>query len=152
MSKKSAGILLYRFKEGKAEVFLVHPGGPLWAKKDAGAWSVPKGEIDSDEDELSAARREFFEETGYVVDGDFIELSPVKQKSGKIVHAFALEKDVDAEKVVSNNFAMEWPPRSGKQAEFAEIDKAAWFDFETAREKINAGQVPLLNELEEKLK
>jgi predicted NUDIX family NTP pyrophosphohydrolase len=152
MSKKSAGILLYRFKDGLTEVFLVHPGGPLWAKKDAGVWSVPKGEIDNDEDELAAARREFFEETGYVVDGDFIELSPVKQKSGKIVHAFALEKDVDAEKVVSNNFAMEWPPRSGKQAEFPEIDKAGWFDFNSAREKINAGQVPLLNELEEKLK
>jgi predicted NUDIX family NTP pyrophosphohydrolase len=152
MPKKSAGILLYRFTKDILEVFLVHPGGPLWANKDAGAWSVPKGEFDEGEDILAAAQREFFEETGKEISGEFIPLAPVKQKSGKTVHAFALESDFDGSNIASNNFSMEWPPRSGLQKEFPEIDKGEWFDLVSAREKINAGQIPLLDELEEKLK
>jgi predicted NUDIX family NTP pyrophosphohydrolase len=147
MAKISAGILLYRKREGGLQVFLVHPGGPLWAKKDLGAWSVPKGEIDIGEDGLSAARREFEEETGFSVSGRFIPLSPVKLKSGKLVHAWAVEGDCDPGKVRSNTFPMEWPPKSGRRQEFPEIDRAAWFGQEEAKEKINEGQVPLIEEL-----
>lgn len=147
--KQSAGILLYRKNKNKLEVFLVHPGGPFWKKKDAGAWSIPKGEFDDNEEALSAAKRELLEETGISVFGEFIELQPIKLKSGKMVFAWALQKDVDAEKIFSNHFEMEWPPHSGMMQSFPEIDKAAWFTMEEAATKINAMQVGLLEELEE---
>jgi predicted NUDIX family NTP pyrophosphohydrolase len=147
MAKVSAGILMYRRRSGAIQVFLVHPGGPFWAKKDLGAWSIPKGEVDSREDMLSAARREFEEETGFRVSGRFIPLSSVKLKSGKHVHAWAVEGDCNPSEIRSNSFSMEWPPRSGKRQEFPEIDRAAWFGIDEAKEKINEGQVPLLEEL-----
>ena len=146
MTKRSAGILLFR-RGGAIEVFLVHPGGPFWANKDAGAWSIPKGEYEDDEDPLAAARREFAEETGIAVDGDFIPLEPVKQPSGKIVSAWALEGDCDATRITSNSFAMEWPPKSGRHQEFPEVDRAGWFDLDAAREKLTRGQVSLLDQL-----
>jgi predicted NUDIX family NTP pyrophosphohydrolase len=146
MNKKSAGILLYRHKGKSLEVLLVHPGGPFWKNKDIGAWSVPKGEF-SDEEPLAAALREFREETGMDIDGKFIPLSPVKQKSGKLIFAFALEHDIDTEKIVSNTFELEWPPHSGKKNQFPEIDKAAWFSPTEAREKINPAQMGLVEEL-----
>ena len=145
--KQSAGILLYRLKNSEPEFFLVHPGGPFWAKKDLASWSIPKGEFENDELAVDAARREFFEETGILIDANLLPLNPVKQKSGKIVYAFALEKDIDATTITSNNFEMEWPPKSGKQSSFPEVDKAGWFNLVTAKEKINAYQVPLLEEL-----
>jgi predicted NUDIX family NTP pyrophosphohydrolase len=147
VAKISAGILMYRRRGGDLQVFLVHPGGPLWAKKDLGAWSIPKGEIDPGEEALSAARREFEEETGFPVSGRFLPLSPVKLRSGKLVRAWAVEGDCDPEAVRSNTFPMEWPPRSGRRQEFPEIDRAAWFGREEAKEKINEGQLPLLEEL-----
>ncbi len=147
MATISAGILMYRRRNGAIQVLLVHPGGPLWAKKDLGAWSIPKGEVDSRENMLSAARREFEEETGFRVSGRFVSLSPVKLKSGKIVHAWAVEGDCDPSEIRSNSFSLEWPPRSGKRQEFSEIDRAAWFGIAEAKEKINEGQVPLLEEL-----
>ena len=145
---KSAGILLYRFREGVLQVLLAHPGGPFWAKKDAGAWTIPKGEIGDSEEPLAAARRELREETGLDVDGEFIALAPVRQKSGKWVHAWALEGDCDPAAIRSNTFSVEWPPRSGKQREFPEIDRAAWFTIPEAREKILAAQAAFLDELE----
>lgn len=145
--KKSAGILLYRKGREGHEVFLVHPGGPFWKNKDAGAWSIPKGEFQEDEDPLVAARREFGEETGIDVDGKFIPLTPVKQKSGKIVYAWALENNIDATALVSNTCTVEWPPRSGKQIEIPEVDKGGWFTIEEARNKLIPGQVALLSEL-----
>jgi predicted NUDIX family NTP pyrophosphohydrolase len=148
----SAGILMYRFREGVAEVFLVHPGGPFWAKKDAGAWSIPKGIIDADEDPLASARREFEEETGSRVSGDFTQLSSVKLKSGKVLLAWAVEGDCDPSEIKSNTFPMEWPPHSGRQQEFPEVDRAAWFQINEARKKINQGQLPLLEELVSVLK
>ena len=147
MAKTSAGILLYRMRNKFLEVFLVHPGGPFWAKKDDGAWSIPKGEFDDNEDPLKAARREFKEETGTALDGKFIELSPVKQKSGKVVYAWAVKGDIDPTKISSNNFEMEWPPRSGKMRSFPEVDKADWFTLDKAKRKMNAGQVALLDDL-----
>ena len=147
MAKRSAGILLYRMRNKFLEVFLVHPGGPFWAKKDDGAWSIPKGEFDDNEDPLKAARREFKEETGTALDGKFIELSPVKQKSGKLVYAWAVNGDIDPTKISSNNFEMEWPPRSGKMRSFPEVDKADWFTLDKAKQKMNAGQVALLDDL-----
>jgi predicted NUDIX family NTP pyrophosphohydrolase len=147
MANRSAGILLYRRAPTGLEVFLVHPGGPLWAKKDAASWSIPKGLYADDEDPLTAAKREFREETTFDVDGDFIGLESVTQAGGKVVHAWALEGDCDATKIVSNNFTMEWPPRSGRQAEFPEVDRAEWFSIEKAREKINTGQANLLDQL-----
>ncbi len=147
MPTASAGILVYRWQPAGLEVFLVHPGGPFWAKKDIGAWSIPKGEFGGDEDALDAARREFTEETGQAIGGDFLPLTPAKQPSRKIVHAFAVEGDVDADDVVSNEFEMEWPPRSGTMQRFPEIDRGAWFGIEEAKTKINAGQVPFLDEL-----
>ena len=129
------------------EVFLVHPGGPFWAKKDEGAWSIPKGEFDDGEDPLKAARREFQEETGLAPDGKFIELNPIRQKSGKFVYAWAIEGDIDPTKISSNNFEMEWPPRSGKMRSFPEVDKADWFTLDKAKRKMNAGQVALLDDL-----
>jgi predicted NUDIX family NTP pyrophosphohydrolase len=143
----SAGILVYRRRPAGLEVFLVHPGGPFWAKKDIGAWSIPKGEFTDVEKPLDAARREFTEETGQAIGGEFLALTPAKQKSRKIVHAFAVEGDVDAAKIVSNEFELEWPPRSGTMRRFPEIDRGAWFGMEEARTKINAGQVPFLDEL-----
>lgn len=148
MPMKSAGILLYRFAGPFAEVFLVHPGGPFWAKKDEGAWSVPKGEFESDEDPLTAAKREFNEETGFVAEGNFIPLTPVKLKSAKFIYAWALEMNVDAAGIKSNLFEMEWPPRSGKKKSFPEVDKAMWFNIDDAKQKINSGQLPLIVELE----
>ena len=149
--KISAGILLYRFTNKALEVFLVHPGGPFWKNKDAGAWSIPKGEFTKDEDPLKAAQREFREETGIEVSGNFISLTPVKLKSGKLVHAWALEKDVDHTRITSNHFSLEWPPKSGKMIEVPEVDKAGWFTIKEAKEKINPGQLPLLDELIKKI-
>lgn len=146
--KLSAGLLLYRFHKTTIEFFLVHPGGPFWAKKDAGSWSIPKGEIEKDEDPLTAAIRECQEETGIIAEGNFIELTPVKQKSGKLIYAWALESEVDAASIVSNTFEMEWPPRSGIQKSFPEIDRAAWFTPAEAAIKIIPGQLPLIGELE----
>jgi len=148
ISNQSAGILLYRNKNHQLEFFLVHSGGPFFKNKDAGVWSVPKGEFLDDEDPLIAAKREFEEETGQPLTGDnFIELSPIRQKSGKTVHAWALEGDIDADNIVSNTFEIEWPPRSGKLASFAEIDRGGWFEVEEAKVKINPAQVALIDEL-----
>lgn len=146
--KQSAGLLLYRTRDHALEVFLVHPGGPFWAKKDLGAWSIPKGEFDETEDALAAARRETREETGLDIAGDFRALAPVKQKSGKSVHGFAVEADCDAAQIRSNTFAMEWPPKSGRMQDFPEVDRAEWFAIETARAKIHPGQAPLLDQLQ----
>ena len=146
-TKKSAGLVVYRVRNGDLQVFLVHPGGPFWAKKDDGAWSIPKGEIAGDEDPLKAAQREFFEETGFEVDGNFIALTPVKQAGGKWVYAWAVEGDCDAGAIKSNTFSMEWPPRSSNEKEFPEVDRAGWFPLEVARQKILKGQVSLLQEL-----
>jgi predicted NUDIX family NTP pyrophosphohydrolase len=145
--KTSAGLLLFRRRGKGLEVLLVHPGGPLWAKRDEGAWSIPKGEPEAGEDPLTAARREFAEELGRSVDGTFIPLARVRQPGGKVVHAWALEADVDASSIMSNTFSMEWPPRSGRQHAFPEIDRAEWFPLDVARQKILAGQAPLLDEL-----
>jgi predicted NUDIX family NTP pyrophosphohydrolase len=132
--KKSAGILMYRRTGSSSiEVFLIHPGGPFWAKKDASAWSIPKGEINEGEDPLAAARREFMEETGFKAGEDFIELEPIRQKGGKMVFAWAVEGSIDADAIQSNMFSMEWPPRSGRQTEFPEADKAGWFSPDQAR-------------------
>lgn len=144
MSKKSAGLLLYRFKNG-TEFFLVHPGGPFWAKKDDGAWSIPKGEFEN-ESPLEAAVREFREETGFEISGEFVALTPAKQSSGKIIHAFAVEFDLDESKIQSNTFSMEWPPKSGKQKEFPEVDLGGWFNAENCMIKINKGQQQLIKE------
>ena len=150
--KLSAGVLLYRLRAGGAEVLLVHPGGPFWERKDDGAWSLPKGEFDEGELPEAAARREFAEETGLTLDADLTPLTPVRQRSGKIVHAFVGKADMKTSDIRSNLFTMEWPPRSGKMAEFPEVDRAEWFDFETARRKIIDGQRPILDELEGRLK
>jgi len=147
VSRTSAGVLPYRMSGGTLEVLLVHPGGPFWAKKDRGAWSVPKGEVGPDEAPLDAALREFEEETGARADGDLMALSPVRQKGGKTVHAWAMHGDLDASAVRSNTFEMEWPPRSGRRQAFPEVDRAAWFALEEARVRILEGQVPLLDEL-----
>jgi len=148
MTKLSAGLLLYRVREGILEVFLVHPGGPFWAKKDLGAWSIPKGEIDEGEDPLEAARREFEEETGFRPGGMFRELAPVRQRSGKIVHAWAVEGDCESAAIRSNTFSMEWPPRSGRQQKFPEVDRADWFGISEARERILDAQRALLAQVE----
>jgi predicted NUDIX family NTP pyrophosphohydrolase len=148
MPKTSAGLLLYKRENNILQVFLVHPGGPFFAKKDAGAWSLPKGEIDEGEDALAAARREFEEETGCRPEGDFLPLSHVTQKSGKIVRAWAVEGDCDAQAIQSNTFTLEWPPKSGRMREFPEVDKAGWFTIKEAKEKINPAQDALLDELE----
>lgn len=147
----SAGVLLYRIRGGIVEVFLVHPGGPYWQKKDAGAWSIPKGELEAGDDALAAARREFYEETGSQVTGKFVPLTPLKQPGGKLVHAWAVRGDIDASSTTSNTFLMEWPPRSGTQQEFPEIDRGEWFTIATAKEKILAGQRRFLELLLEKL-
>jgi predicted NUDIX family NTP pyrophosphohydrolase len=146
-AKQSAGLLVYRHRAGALEIFLVHPGGPFWAKEDAGAWSIPKGEFGDDEEKLAAARREFHEETGLALDGVFVELAPVKQSGGKQVFAWAVEQDLDAAAVRSNSFSLEWPPGSGRTQEFPEIDRAAWFDVPLALVKILKGQQPLVLQL-----
>ncbi len=147
----SAGVLLYRIRKGTLEVFLVHPGGPYWRNKDVGAWSIPKGLLDEGDDELAAAKREFQEETGSPVDGEFIALGSLKQPSGKMVYAWAVEGDIDASAIASNTFSMEWPPRSGKMQEFPEADRGAWFTLDVAREKILSGQRGFLDQLQERL-
>jgi predicted NUDIX family NTP pyrophosphohydrolase len=151
MPKQSAGILLYRFSSNQLEFFLVHPGGPFFAKKDAGAWSIPKGEFTGEENPLDAAKREFREELGIAPSGRFIELIPVKQRSGKIVYAWALEGDIDPERVVSNTFELEWPPKSGKKQHFPEIDKGEWFGITAVKQKINKAQAALVVEVVKKL-
>ena len=147
----SAGILLYRFKEA-LEIFLVHPGGPFWANKDLGAWSIPKGEPDDEEQPLDTAKREFEEETGQKVTGAFIELTPIVQKAGKMVYAWALEGDIDAQAIHCNTFKAEWPPKSGNWKSYPEVDKGAWFRWQEAKEKINPAQVAFIDELMQKLK
>jgi len=145
--KQSAGVLLYRRRGGRLEVLLVHPGGPFWQRKDEGAWSLPKGEFDDGEDPEAAARREFREETGLDLKVDLMALTPVRQRSGKRVHPFAGEADLDVSDIRSNVFTMEWPPRSGKMSAFPEVDRAGWFDLDTAARKILAAQQPILEEL-----
>ena len=147
MATQSAGILLYRKTGNSLQVFLVHPGGPFFKNKDLGAWSIPKGEFSDDEDALTAAKREFAEETGQAIDGDFIELKPVKLKSGKTVYAWAVEGDIDHETITSILFEMEWPPKSGKKQSFPEIDRAGWFELEEAKLKINVAQVGFIEQL-----
>jgi predicted NUDIX family NTP pyrophosphohydrolase len=151
MLRVSAGLLMYRVRDGKLQVLLAHPGGPFFKNKDEGAWTIPKGEVESGEDLLTAARREFKEETGITPSGPFIPLTPVTQKGGKIVHAWAFEGDCDPAAIVSNTFAMEWPPRSGRQLEFPEIDRAEFFDLTGARRKVKAAQMALIDELKETL-
>jgi predicted NUDIX family NTP pyrophosphohydrolase len=151
MKKRSAGILAWRRGADGPEVFLVHPGGPFWKNKDDGAWSIPKGEIDPDEEPLGAAQREFEEETGQKVGGTFTPLAPVKIASGKVIEAWAIEHDLDASAIVSNTFEIEWPPRSGKKQAFPEVDRAAWFPGPLALQKISQGQVPLLIQLLEQI-
>ena len=143
---------MFRIKEGVTQVLLAHPGGPYFQNKDDGAWTIPKGEPDEDEDLLLAAQREFEEETGIAPKGTFIELKPIQQKGGKIVHAWAFEGDCDPKAIKSNLFTMEWPPRSGQQMQFPEMDRAEFFDLEVARKKIRAGQEALIDELEVILK
>jgi len=147
MAKRSAGILLYRVRDGALQVFLAHPGGPFWKKKDLGAWTIPKGEIDEGEDPLAAAKREFSEEIGVELQGEFVKLEPIRQKSGKIVAAWAVEGDFDPANLDSNLFSMEFPPKSGKQVQFPEVDRAGWFGMDEARTKILEAQVPLLDQL-----
>jgi len=149
--KTSAGILLYRALDDGLEVFLVHPGGPYWEKKDDGAWSVPKGEFEAGEDPSEAAKREFREETGSDITGEFIELSPLKQPSGKIVYVWAVEGNIDATSIKSNMFTMEWPPRSGKEQAFPEVDKGGWFTISQAQEKLLVGQRGFLEQLQKYL-
>jgi predicted NUDIX family NTP pyrophosphohydrolase len=148
--KQSAGLLLYKGAPSAMEVFLVHSGGPFWAKKDMGAWSIPKGEFEPEEDPASAAKREFKEETGLdVPDGKVTELGTVKASSSKMIHAWAIEADADPKQVKSNTFDMEWPPKSGQNQQFPEVDKAAWFPLSVAKTKITKGQVALLEKLAE---
>jgi len=149
--KTSAGILLYRLSGDGLEVFLVHPGGPFWAKKDEGAWSVPKGLFEDDENPLEAAKREFREETGFDISGDFMALTPLKQPSGKVVHVWTVEGNIDAASIKSNMFSMEWPPRSGNQQEFPEVDRGGWFTIAQAQVKLLPGQRGFLDELQRKL-
>ena len=147
MPKTSAGLLMFRVRNGELEVFLVHPGGPFWAKKDAGAWSIPKGEFSAAEEPLAAAQREFAEETGCRARGPFIPLTPITQRSGKVVHAWAVQGDCDPAQLHSNSFSLEWPPRSGKHQQFPEVDRAEWFSVRGALEKIIPAQRGFVTEL-----
>jgi len=151
VGKKSVGILMYHCRNGAPEVLLVHPGGPLWKNKDKGSWSIPKGEIKEGEDLLETARREFHEETGCDITGQPVPLTALRQASGKLVHAWALEGDCEAAAIKSNLFTMEWPPRSGKQETFPEVDRAGWFTLPAAREKILPGQRGFIDQLEKVL-
>ena len=150
MKQQSSGLLLFRRRAAGLEVLLVHPGGPFFKNKDDGAWSIPKGEPEAGEDLLSAAQREFVEETGFKSSPPFTELSPITQKGGKVVHAWAFAGNCDPAQLRSNTFTLEWPPRSGRTQEFPEIDRAEWFDVETAKRKIKATQFPLIEELQRK--
>jgi predicted NUDIX family NTP pyrophosphohydrolase len=151
MAKKlSAGILLYRKGKTGLEVFIVHPGGPFWAKKDDGAWSIPKGEYAEGEDPLSVAQREFCEETGSELHGRYVELTPARQPGGQIITAWAVEGDIDAAGIRSNSFSMEWPPKSGRVQQFPEVDRAMWCEVALAKKKLLAGQRILLDELEQR--
>ena len=151
MARISAGILLFRRRAEDVQVLLVHPGGPFWAKKDDGAWSIPKGLAEEGEDWLAAAKREFFEETGMAIDGEFLDLGAHKQPGGKTIVAFAQEGDFDAGSLKSNMFSIEWPPRSGRRAEFPEVDKAAWVSLDQAIDKATQGQRPIIAALAQKL-
>jgi predicted NUDIX family NTP pyrophosphohydrolase len=151
MPKRSAGLLIYRRKNHGTEVFLAHPGGPFWAKKDLNAWSIPKGEYGSEEDPLAAAKREFEEETGFRPEGTFVALGDLKQAGGKIVTAWAVEGDCDLSVLRSNTFSLEWPPRSGRMVEFPEVDRWQWFSIEEARERLLSGQKVFLDRLVELL-
>jgi len=148
MPKTSAGLLLWRMRDGRREVFLVHPGGPFWAKKDDGAWSIPKGEIGADEAPLAAAQRELTEETGFVAAGPFAALGSIRQAGGKVVHAFAAAADFDPAQLVSNRFELEWPPRSGRRVEFPEVDRAGWFSLAEAARKLPFAQAEFLSRLD----
>ena len=148
MAARSAGIVVYRKRAETIEVLLVHPGGPFWSKRDSGTWSIPKGEYSDDEDAEAAARREFTEETGWIITSDLLPLGEIRQKAGKTVTAFAAEGDFDTASLDSNRFEIEWPPKSGRIAAFPEVDRAGWFALDEAREKIIEGQRPLLDRLE----
>jgi len=149
---RSAGLLLYRQREGRLEVLLAHPGGPFWENKDAGAWSLPKGEVEADEEPLAVARREFAEETGHPSpSGSTIELGEMRQASGKTVFAWAVEGDLDPDLAVSNTFSMEWPPRSGRSQEFAEVDRVEWFGPDEARRRLNPAQAEFVDRLVDRL-
>lgn len=150
MPKRSAGLLMYRRSGGTLEVLLVHPGGPFWMKKDAGAWSIPKGEYEAGEEPLAAAAREFQEETGLVARGPYTPLTPIRQQGGKVVEAWAFEGDCDAESLKSTTFSLEWPRGSGRRQEFPEVDRAGWFGLDEARRKILPAQAALLDELASK--
>jgi len=151
MARTSAGLLVYRINNQLLEVFLVHPGGPFWKNKDNGTWSIPKGEFEAPENPLDAALREFEEETGFTVKGEFIPLTPVKQPGGKTVYAWAISGNFDPAKIRSNNFSIVWPPGSGNIKEFPEIDRADWFELSSAKQKILRGQIPLLEEFEKEV-
>lgn len=152
MSRISAGLLMYRTCQGRIEVLLAHPGGPYFRNKDEGAWTIPKGEVEPEEDLLETAQREFTEETGLKPHGPFLPLATVKQKGGKIVHAWAFEGNCDPTTLVSNSYKIKWPPRSGNWATFPEVDRAEFFDLDTARKKVNPAQMGLLQELEQILR
>jgi len=149
MAKTSAGILMYRRLQGSLEVLIVHPGGPFWKNKEEGAWSIPKGEFLPGQDPLKTAKREFKEELGKAVSGKFVELRPVFQAGGKVVYGWAVEGDLDTTKILSNEFDLEWPPRSGRFIKVPEVDRAEWVDLVTARTKLNAAQVGFVDQLEE---
>jgi predicted NUDIX family NTP pyrophosphohydrolase len=148
MPRVSAGLLMYRIQDGKLQVLLAHPGGPFFKNKDEGAWTIPKGEIEPGEDLLEAAKREFEEEIGVTPTGPFLALTPIKQKGGKVVHAWAFKGDCDPGEIVSNTFSIEWPPRSGRRMDFPEIDRAEFYDVAVACRKIKAAQTPLIDELQ----
>ncbi|MFO8051177.1 MAG: NUDIX domain-containing protein [Thermoplasmatota archaeon] len=152
MVEHSAGILLFRYEEEGLRILLVHPGGPFWKRRDEGSWSIPKGLLEEDEDPLHAARREFREETGHKVEGAPIELGEIRQPGGKVVHAWAVEEELDTENIESNTFRMEWPKNSGNVKEFPEVDRAEWFDVETAKMKILKGQKVLIDRLLDKVR
>ncbi len=145
--KQSAGLLLYRYSNDILEILLVHPGGPFWKNKDSGAWSIPKGEFNANEDGLAAAIREAKEETGKLFTGNFVPLFPIKQKNGKTVYAWAAETDFDTATFTSNTFSLEWPPKSGKTIDVPEVDRAEWFNLTNAKEKINSAQWALIEQL-----
>jgi predicted NUDIX family NTP pyrophosphohydrolase len=151
MPRQSAGLLMYRWREDRLEVFLVHPGGPFWSKKDFGAWSIPKGEYAEGEEPLAAARREFQEETGFAAEGEFLALGSLTQTSGKVVSAWAFEGDCNPDDLISNTCEVEWPPRSGRRIEIPEVDRGAWFSLDAARDRIVTSQAPLLGLLSQKL-